>query len=292
MMEAASAPSLTRSDLTAGLRALGLYPGMGLMVHSSLKSFGRVEGGALAVIDALQEIITPAGTLLLPSFNHGRPFEAGGPGVFDPLATPTINGAIPDAFWRLPGVRRSLDPTHACAAWGARAEEYTRWHHRTLTMGPGSPYGRLLADDGWCLLLGVGYHSNTFHHVVEMSTNAPCLGQRSEAYPVRLPGGRIVLGCTWGWRERICPINDQALYAAEFKARGIERVILIGTCRATLYRLRDGYDVIARALAEGYAGYPPCRACPIRPRVVPQTTASDWDSVTRQPRPDSAAWTY
>ena len=159
-------------------------------------------------------------------------------------------------------------------------------------MGPGSPYGRLLADDGWCLLLGVGYGPNTFHHVVEMSTDAPCLGQRTEAYPVGLPGGRIVLGRTWGWRADTCPITDRSLYAAEVTARGLDRTALLGSCRAILYRLRDGYAIIARALAEGYAGYPPCRECPIRPRVVPQTTASDWDPAAQQPRPDAECWTY
>ncbi|MCE5258972.1 MAG: AAC(3) family N-acetyltransferase [Chloroflexi bacterium] len=285
-------PVLTQAEIAAGLRALGLHPGMGVMLHSSLSSFGHVEGGALAVIAALEATLTPAGTLLMPSFNHGAPFEPGGPGVFDPLATPTTNGAIPDAFWRQPGVHRSLDPTHAYAAWGAQAEIYTRFHHRTLTMGPASPYGTLLADDGWCLLLGVGFRSNTFHHVVEMSTGAPCLGQRTEEYPIHLPDGRQVRGRTWGWRGGHCPLNDAALYAAEFHSRGIARTALIGSCRATLYRLREGYEVIARGLAAGYAGSPPCSACPIRPRAVPQTVTSDWDPAAGQPLPDSAAWTY
>jgi len=286
------AAALTREEIAAGLRALGLDAGMGVMVHSSLNSFGYVRGGAHAVIAALQDVLTPAGTLLMPSFNHGAPFEPGGPNVFDPLATPTTNGAIPDAFWRLPGVRRSLDPTHAYACWSARADAYTRWHHRALTMGAGSPYGLLLADDGWCLLLGVGFGSNTFHHVVEMMTSAPCLGQRTEEYPVRLPDGRIVPGRTWGWRAQPCPINDRALYAGELRARGIAREGMIGACRATLYRLREGYAVIARLLAEGFAGHPPCRACPIRPRQVPQTVPSDWDAARGQPLPASTAWTY
>ena len=111
------------------------------MVHSSLKSFGRVEGGARTVIAALMEVITPEGTLLFPSFNHGRAFEEGQPGYFDPRETPTTNGAIPDLFWRMPGVLRSLAPTHAFAAWGKNARRYMQFHHRTLTMGPESPLG-------------------------------------------------------------------------------------------------------------------------------------------------------
>lgn len=85
-------------------------------MHSSLSSFGRVAGSAPAVVAALMDVITPAGTLLMPPFNHGELFEPGGPGVYDPGATLTSNGAIPDHFWRLPGVLRSLDPTHPFAA--------------------------------------------------------------------------------------------------------------------------------------------------------------------------------
>ena len=113
--------TVTKAGILAGLRALGVLPGCGLMVHSSLKSFGRVQGGAQAVVEALMEAVTEQGTLLMPSFNHRAPFEEGGAGVYDPLETPTSNGAIPDLFWRLPDVWRSLDPTHPFAAWGRHA---------------------------------------------------------------------------------------------------------------------------------------------------------------------------
>ena len=268
---------VTQSSITSSLRSLGVHSGMGLMVHSSLHSFGYVKGGAATVVAALMDILTPAGTLLMPTFNHGEPFEPGGAGVFDPRITRTRNGAIPDYFWRLPGVVRSLDPTHAFAAWGAHAERYVANHHRTLTMGPHSPLGLLLADGGSTLLLGVTYGSNTFHHVVEMSTGAPCLGRRTEAYPVQLSDGRRVMGFTWGWRERACPITDHTRYAARMRERGLDRTTIIGSCEATLFLLRDCYDVIAEALREGIDGHPPCRLCPIRPRVVAATVASDWD---------------
>jgi aminoglycoside 3-N-acetyltransferase len=109
---------MNKDDLIAGFQQFKELPGSKVMVHSALSSFGRVEGGALTVIEALMEVITPQGTLIMPSFNHGTAFEDIAPGYYDPTETPTINGAIPDLFWRLPGVRRSLDPTHAIAAWG------------------------------------------------------------------------------------------------------------------------------------------------------------------------------
>lgn len=290
MVAMSNRPYVTRADLLAGLRAFKVLASAGVMVHSSLSSFGRVDGGAQTVIDALMEVITPQGTLLMPSFNHNVVFDEGGAGCYNPTETLTINGAIPDRFWRMPGVRRSLDPTHAFAAWGLNSLRYTRFHHRTLTMGPDSPLGLLLADGGYGLLLGVGYTSNTFHHVVETCTSAPCLGKRSEAYPVALPDGRRVLGRTWGWRETACPITDHALYAEEMA--GLHQEIRIGGCRAILFRLRDAYEVIARLLRTGKNGRPPCRQCPIRPRRVAQTVASDWDEAVQRPLPGSTAWSY
>lgn len=285
-----SASTVTRDDIVAGLRQSGLPAGAGVMVHTSLKSFGRVDGGAQTVIEALMEVLTPQGTLLMPSFNHGTAYEEGAPGYYHPAKTASTNGAIPDLFWRMPDVHRSLDPTHAFAAWGRHSQRYTQYHHRTLTMGPQSPLGLLQEDDGYGLLLGVTYGANTFHHVVEMSTQAPCLGQRTEAYPLALPDGRRVQARTWGWRDEACPINDYALYQAEMHR--LHHEVMIGHCRAILFRLQDGFTVIARLLREGIAHHPPCQRCPIRPRRVSQTVPSDWDPIHQRPLPDSIAWTY
>jgi aminoglycoside N3'-acetyltransferase len=138
--------------------------------------------------------------------------------------------------------------------------------------------------------LGVGYTSNTFHHVVETVTGAPCLGRRTEAYPVRLPDGREVEGRTWGWRARSCPFTDGNRYADRMEDR--QTVVTIGHARCTLYRLQDCFDVVAEILARGRDGYPPCSDCPIRPRTVRATVDSDWDADNHCLLADSAALTY
>jgi aminoglycoside 3-N-acetyltransferase len=284
--------NVTREEIAAGLRRLGLEAGAGVMVHSSLKSFGHVDGGPREVIHALMEVLTPQGTLLMPSFNHNAIVEEGGAGYFDPLQTPTTNGAIPEAFWRMPGVLRSLDPTHAIAAWGRESRRYVQYHHRTLTMGAQSPLGQLLADGGYGLLLGVDYGSNTFHHVVETMLGAPCLGRRSEAYPLALSDGRRVLARTWGWREQACPLDDHTLYAEAMGANGLHRETTIGGCRALLFRLSDCYSIVSDLLRHGKGSFPPCERCTIRPRTVEQTVPSDWDEVLERPLDSSIAWEY
>ena len=257
------AAHVTKEDIITNLSKLGLKRGDHVVVHSSLSRFGYVEGGASMVIEALMELLTAEGTLVMPSFNHGAVYEDGL--IFDILQTPTTNGVIPDTFWRMPGVLRSMNPTHAFAAWGKNAEKYISGHQAADTMGIGSPLGLLWKDDGYCLLLGVGYGANTFHHFVETNTDAPCISKRGEVYPVRFADGHEGTAHTWGWRARSCPITDRARYAKWMKPYHSQ--VRIGDAMATLYALRDGYKVIEKCLTEGMDGFPPCARCTNRPRV-------------------------
>ena len=283
---------VNRSDIIQALLNLGVRPGMGVIVHSSLKSLGYVNGGAKTVVEALMAVVTEEGTILMPSFNHATIFQRGGEGIYDPLKTSTINGAIPESFWHMPGVFRSLNPTHPIAAWGKKGFVYTRFHHRTLTMGIESPIGQLYGDDGYGLLLGVDYGANTFHHVVETITDAPCLGKRTEVYPVRLPGNTIVEGRTWGWREKACPFTDYGRYPRFMVERNFHKQVLIGEGQATLFRLKDCFGVVTELLQYGMNGYPPCSGCQIRPRKVSETVESDWDEKKRTLLPNSKSLCY
>ena len=186
--------------------------------------------------------------------------------------------AIPDTFWRMPDVHRSLNPTHAFAAWGKHARRYTEGHHHTLTMGLESPLGLMYQDDGYCLLIGVNYTVNTFHHVVEVAEGAPCLGKRSERYPIVLTDGRKTTGRTWSWREKACPLTGQGQYETDMQHRGLQNTTYVGQSRLILFRLQDCFEVVSNLLHTGARGFPPCKKCPIRPRTVAQTVPSDWQS--------------
>ena len=160
--------SLTHDDLTEGFQRAGVCPGMKLMVHSSLRKFGHVDGGARTVIEALQEVVTEDGTLLLPSFNHGTPFQGGGAGIYDPRETPTPNGIIPETFKFHFAEHFSVHPTHSLMALGPNAKQITGGHeHAGLPCGPGTPWAKNAESGGKILLIGVGFHSNTTFHCAE-----------------------------------------------------------------------------------------------------------------------------
>ena len=162
---------ITQTQLSEGFAALGVPQGGKVLVHSSLRSLGQVEGGADAVIDSLLAVLGPAGTLLVPTLTGSEKFSPENPPVFDPLYTPAWTGIIPETLRKRPGAVRSLHPTHSAAAIGADAALLLGGHARSVTpCDEWSPYGELARrDDGYILLIGVTHMSNTtFHHVEEV----------------------------------------------------------------------------------------------------------------------------
>jgi aminoglycoside 3-N-acetyltransferase len=57
----------TRSNLAEDLRRIGVVAGMTLIVHSSLRALGWVSGGSVAVVQALMDVISSEGTLVMPT---------------------------------------------------------------------------------------------------------------------------------------------------------------------------------------------------------------------------------
>lgn len=151
------------SSIAEGLRTLGLSAGDDVVVHSSLRALGNVEGGAPAVVDALRAVLGVTGTLVVPAFTYG----IGLTDLVDQRTTPGRTGAIAEAARAQPEARRSDHPTHSVVALGQRAQELTASHLSVRAFGVGSPLDRLAANGGKVLLLGVGHTSNSTIHVAE-----------------------------------------------------------------------------------------------------------------------------
>jgi aminoglycoside 3-N-acetyltransferase len=152
--------------LADSLRTLGLARGDAVLVHSSLRALGPVDGGAEAVLDALLEVLGPDGLLLVPTFTYDT-------ARFDPLVEPGRTGALGEAARRRPGAVRSAHPTHSVAAIGAGAREICAGHEEVAAADPGSPFDRLVERGGRVLLLGVGHVANTTVHVGEFRAGVP-----------------------------------------------------------------------------------------------------------------------
>ena len=189
LVENTPAPG-TINSIRDDLAALGVQPGMVLLVHSSLSKLGWVNGGAVSVILALEEVLGPEGTLVMPTHSSGLsdPAKWMNPPVpeawwetiretmppYDPALTPTRKmGAIPECFRKQTGVLRSNHPQVSFAAFGPQADTITRGHKLNFTLGKGLPLSKIYELDGWVLLLGVSHENNSSLHLAEYLADYP-----------------------------------------------------------------------------------------------------------------------
>lgn len=162
---------LVADDLGDFLRVLGVQRGDVLFVHSSFDAFrGFVDLPPLAAIKVLQDAVGPEGTLAMPTlpFTGSALMYVASDPVFDVRRTPSKAGLLTELFRRMPGVVRSVHPTHPAAVWGAKATALVRNHELADTpCGRPSPYQKLLDHDGRILMLGTGIMAMTFFHTVD-----------------------------------------------------------------------------------------------------------------------------
>ena len=164
-------------DLLLGLRDLHLANAP-VIVHSSLKSFGQVEDGAVTVVSALAAAF---GTVLVPTFTYktmitpltgpennaityGSRQDQNKMAEFYTLRMPVdpLMGSIPEMFRKHPRAKRSSHPIQSFA--GINSEKFLA--AQTLSDHL-APLGLLEKADGWALLLGVNHTVNTSIHYAE-----------------------------------------------------------------------------------------------------------------------------
>ena len=122
--------SFGKEDLLHDLHALGLRPGDLVNAKVSLKSIGRVDGGADTLLEALLEAVGPAGTIVTDSFVnvYPLPLSKENSQKLSSRSTPSYAGALANSLIRHPRAFRSTHPVQKFAAVGARAEELMSAH--------------------------------------------------------------------------------------------------------------------------------------------------------------------
>lgn len=158
----------SRRDLADGLRRLGIDKGDSIVVHSSLRALGPVEGGVDTVVAALLDVIAESGTLLVPTYTY---FTT----RFDPATEPSLTGCLTETIRNRKDAHRSWHPTHSAAAIGADAANIVEGHHLKAACGFGSPMDQMVARNDWVLLIGVGHNANSTIHVGEVHAAVPYL---------------------------------------------------------------------------------------------------------------------
>ncbi len=161
----------TRSSLLTDLGRLGIDPSGTLLVHSSMKSIGEVEGRADTVLDALSEYMKD-GLLVLPT--HTWSYINDRNPKFSVSDSPSCVGILTELFRKRPGVLRSWHPTHSVAALGNDAAEFIAGDEQCDTpCARESAWGKLLDRRATIMLIGVDLTRNTFMHGVEEWADIP-----------------------------------------------------------------------------------------------------------------------
>jgi aminoglycoside 3-N-acetyltransferase len=234
---------LNTSTVVWQLRALGLQEGSLVLVHTSFKNVGPLDGGPDAVIDALIETIGPEGTLVMPSWIGDDDAS------FDPSSTPVNDhlGIVADTFWRRQGVLRTNHQS-AMAAIGPHAAFITSAPLILPPHAEDSGIARVNELDGWVLLLGCDHDSNTTVHLGELRGGAPYFQVNEITVVVDGRPKKIFYGendsCCLGFRQ----------VGSWLAARGLQREGTVGHGHAKLMRSRDVVDTVAEELRDD-----PCR---------------------------------
>ena len=161
----------TKEELAAQIRAAGIRNGDTVMLHTSMRAVGPVEGGADTLIDAFRDVLAD-GLLVIPTHTwHTVPRTEP---VFDVRSSVPCTGIVSEiAAFRKDGVR-SLHPTHSVAAFGKDARSFVDGElNASSPADPAGITGKLLARNAKMFLLGVGHDRNTMIHGIEEMIDVP-----------------------------------------------------------------------------------------------------------------------
>ncbi len=253
----------TKESLKQDLQNAGLKPDDAIMIHSSMKSIGPVEGGADTVIDALMEYFAD-GLLMLPTHTWAQMGE--NYSFFDPETEPACVGILPNIFRQRPGVVRSLHPTHSIAAYGPRAAEYIKGEENVLTpCQPDGCWGRLRDENAKILMLGVPHSKNTFIHSVEEVLDVPeRLTAEKTNFQIKMPDGEVHEVSIY--RHGNPYTNDVSQYFVKltdaFYGLGAAKKVKLGDADCILCDANKIFDVVEKVLKHQINAVMDCESIP------------------------------
>ena len=228
-----------KQDLLAQLDELGLPRDGIVLVHSSLRLVGNVEGGGEALLDALIEYFTRDGGLLcIPAHTWGFLRREV---TLDMTAPESCLGALSAIALADERGIRSENPTHSMVVFGdrKRALEFVKdelWVESGTS--PESCYGKIFREGGHILLVGVAHSRNTYLHCAEDMVGMP---NRLSAEPrdvtIKLASGETV-------KRKI--LTHRTDYTSDVSLRFVK------------YEIPFRYH---RAIRDGFIGDAPVQAC-------------------------------
>lgn len=156
---------LTKEQIKKDIAAMGIRSTDTVLIHTSLKAVGYVQGGPDALIDAFCEYLSE-GLFLVPTHTWANVTRSHP--VYEAATTEPCIGLVPRTAAKRPDGIRSLHPTHSIWAKGVGAEKFVAGEENAETPCPvGGAWCRLGEVGAKILLIGVGLERNTYIHAVD-----------------------------------------------------------------------------------------------------------------------------
>jgi aminoglycoside 3-N-acetyltransferase len=200
----------SRRQLADGFRTLGLQAGDCVMLHASVRAVGEIAGGPDEIYLALEEVLTPDGTLMMYA-GCPRYYDEVGRGnltseqerevleklpAFDAGTARSArdHGVLVEFFRTSPGVRVNRHVTRF-VVWGRQSEYLLSAQPWNYALGKESALERFARLEGKILLLGADHDTVTCLHYAEHVVDIPDKRVARYQVPVEQDGRRI-------WRQQ------------------------------------------------------------------------------------------
>ena len=241
----------TEKNLTEQLEQLGIEKSDTLIVHTSLKSIGKIDdsekSGADVLISAMRNVVSD-GLLLIPSFTFANIRQTP---IFDRRNTMPCIGAVPCTAVKLANeaydngdntIIRSMHQSHSVVAFGKNALEYTKDDVNANTPTPmNASIGKLYQHNAKILLIGLELISTTFIHAVDEYLEPDGV---SAPYPVDTVDYD---GTVTKRMARNCQGPSKMYYVYEpfMKEKGCITYGKLGNADIKLFTARDCFDIVS-----------------------------------------------
>jgi len=188
------------AELGDMLRGRGIRQGDIVFVQCSFNDLHTLQATPLELLKVLQDLVGPAGTLLMPAYTNGESSMAR---PFRPESDPTYTGILSEVFRRAEGVIRSLHPRHSICGSGPEAAGILAGHESCPRAdGPDSPFDKLRRlPNAKILTLGLPPGHFSFLHWVEDFEPEKLPFRLYREAPVtsavRMPDGRTLAVPDW-----------------------------------------------------------------------------------------------
>ena len=233
---------VSKKELKDALINLGLEKGMALEVHSSLSSFGELEGGAITVIDTLKELLTDQGSIFMPALRLSPELPLSDEDkklgitvkikVLPREEKRTAMGLIADTFRNLTDTVCGADVI-STAGWGKHADEAVK-----------GGLDWAIHNGGKALLLGVDIYKLTAMHYMEEITPK----EIGEVFAPSAEVNKIYPPEEWFIECGHPPVK--AWYKIQDLAyeRGLIKESMIGSCKAMFFDILDVVSIYREEL--------------------------------------------